>query len=39
MLLAKWVEVPIALSLGFILLVVLVATAASLLSTRGQSKV
>ena len=39
MLLAKWVEVPVALSLAFILLVVLVATAASLLSTRGQSKV
>ena len=37
MLLAKWVEVPIALSLGFILAVVLVATGASLLSTRRQS--
>jgi tellurite resistance protein TerC len=37
MLLAKWVEVPVALSLGFILLVVLVATAASLLSTRSPS--
>jgi tellurite resistance protein TerC len=36
MLLAKWVEVPVALSLGFILLVVLVATTASLLSTRRQ---
>jgi tellurite resistance protein TerC len=33
MLLAKWVEVPIALSLGFIVLVVLVATVASLRST------
>jgi tellurite resistance protein TerC len=32
MLLAEWVEVPIALSLGFIVLVVLIATAASLLS-------
>jgi tellurite resistance protein TerC len=37
MLLAKWVEVPVALSLGFILAVVLVATGASLLSTRRQS--
>jgi tellurite resistance protein TerC len=33
MLLAKWVEVPITLSLGFIVLVVLIATAASLRST------
>jgi tellurite resistance protein TerC len=33
MLLAEWVEVPVALSLGFIILVVLIATAASLLST------
>jgi tellurite resistance protein TerC len=39
MLLAKWVEVPVGLSLGFILLVVLAATAASLLSTRQESKV
>jgi tellurite resistance protein TerC len=37
MLLAKWVDVPVALSLAFILLVVVVATAASLLSTRGQN--
>jgi tellurite resistance protein TerC len=33
MLLAKWVEVPAALSLGFIVLVVLVATVASLRAT------
>jgi tellurite resistance protein TerC len=33
MLLAQWVEVPIALSLGFIVLVVLIATIASLRST------
>jgi tellurite resistance protein TerC len=33
MLLAKWVEVPIALSLGFIVMVVVIATAASLRST------
>lgn len=37
MLLAKWIEVPVALALGFILVVVLVATGASLLSTRHQS--
>jgi tellurite resistance protein TerC len=37
MLLAEWVEVPIALSLGFIVLVVLVATAASLLTTAPRT--
>ena len=35
MLLAKWVEVPVALSLGIIVVIVAVATAASLISTRG----
>jgi tellurite resistance protein TerC len=34
MLSAKWIEVPIAVSLGFIVLVVLAATMASLFSTR-----
>jgi tellurite resistance protein TerC len=34
MLFAKWVEVPVAVSLGVIVLIVLAATAASLLSTR-----
>jgi tellurite resistance protein TerC len=34
MLLAKWVEVPVALSLGIIVMIVLAATAASLLYTR-----
>jgi tellurite resistance protein TerC len=34
MLLAKWVEVPVALSLGIIVVMVLAATAASLISTR-----
>ena len=34
MLLAKWVEVPVALSLGIIVAIVLAATAASLISTR-----
>ena len=34
MLLAKWVEVPVALSLGIIVVIVLAATAASLISTR-----
>ena len=34
MLLTKWVEVPVALSLGIIVLIVLAATAASLISTR-----
>jgi tellurite resistance protein TerC len=35
MLTANWVHVPIAISLGFIVLVVLAATAASLLATRS----
>jgi tellurite resistance protein TerC len=35
MLLAKWVEVPVALSLGIIVVIVMIATAASLISTRG----
>jgi tellurite resistance protein TerC len=34
MLTAKWVEVPVALSLGIIVVIVLVATAASLIYTR-----
>jgi tellurite resistance protein TerC len=34
MLLAKWVEVPVALSLGIIVVIVLAATAASLMYTR-----
>jgi tellurite resistance protein TerC len=34
MLLAKWVEVPVALSLGIIVVIVLAATAASLIYTR-----
>jgi tellurite resistance protein TerC len=34
MLLAKWVEVPVALSLGIIVVIVLAATAASLVHTR-----
>jgi tellurite resistance protein TerC len=34
MLSTKWIEVPIAVSLGFIVLVVLAATMASLMSTR-----
>jgi tellurite resistance protein TerC len=34
MLLAKWVEVPVALSLGLIVAIVAVATAASLMFTR-----
>jgi tellurite resistance protein TerC len=34
MLSTKWIEVPIAVSLGFIVLVVLAATMASLFSTR-----
>jgi tellurite resistance protein TerC len=37
MLLAKWVEVPIALSLGFIVLVVVIATTASLRSTAPRT--
>ena len=37
MLLAKWVEVPIALSLGFIVMVVVIATAASLRSTAPRT--
>jgi tellurite resistance protein TerC len=37
MLLAEWVEVPIALSLGFIVMVVLIATAASLLTTAPRT--
>jgi tellurite resistance protein TerC len=37
MMLAKWVHVPIAISLGFIVLVVLVAAAASLHSTKAHS--
>jgi tellurite resistance protein TerC len=37
MLLAKWVEVPVTVSLGIIVLVVLLATGASLISTRGRS--
>jgi tellurite resistance protein TerC len=35
MLLAKWVEVPVALSLGIIVVIVVVATAASLIYTRN----
>jgi tellurite resistance protein TerC len=35
MLLAKWVEVPVALSLGIIVVIVAIATTASLISTRG----
>ena len=34
MLLAKWVEVPVALSLGIIVVIVAAATAASLINTR-----
>jgi tellurite resistance protein TerC len=34
MLLAKWVEVPVAISLGIIVVIVAAATAASLISTR-----
>jgi tellurite resistance protein TerC len=34
MLSAKWIDVPIAVSLGFIVVVVLAATMASLISTR-----
>jgi len=34
MLLAKWVEVPVAISLGIIVVIVLAATAASLIYTR-----
>ena len=34
MLLAKWIEVPVALSLGIIVVIVLAATAASLIYTR-----
>lgn len=37
MLLGKWVNVPVVLSLGFIVLVVLAATVASLLSTAPQT--
>src|SRR5580658_9396472 len=37
MMLAKWVHVPIGISLGFIVLVVLAAAAASLLSTQAHS--
>src|ERR1700683_5483237 len=37
MMLAKWVHVPVAVSLGFIVLVVLAAAAASLLSTTTHS--
>jgi tellurite resistance protein TerC len=37
MMLSKWVHVPISISLGFIVLVVLAAAAASLLSTKAQS--
>jgi tellurite resistance protein TerC len=37
MMLSKWVHVPIGISLGFIVLVVLAAAAASLLSTKAQS--
>ena len=40
MLLGKWVKVPVAVSLGFIVLVIVAATAASLLSTaRGAQEV
>jgi tellurite resistance protein TerC len=38
MMLAKWVHVPVAVSLGFIVLVVLAAAAASLLSTTTHSE-
>jgi len=34
MLLAKWVEVPVSISLGIIVVIVLAATAASLIYTR-----
>jgi tellurite resistance protein TerC len=37
MMLAKWVHVPVGVSLGFIVLVVLAAAAASLLSTTTHS--
>ncbi len=37
MMLAKWVHVPVGISLGFIVLVVLVVTVVSLLSTKTQS--
>jgi tellurite resistance protein TerC len=37
MMLAKWVHVPVAISLGFLVLVVLVAAAASLLSSKTHS--
>jgi tellurite resistance protein TerC len=40
MLLGKWVKVPVAVSLGFIILVIVAATAASLISTaRGAQEV
>ncbi len=37
MMLAKWVHVPVGVSLGFIVLVVIAAAAASLLSTKAHS--
>jgi tellurite resistance protein TerC len=38
MMLAKWVHVPVGISLGFIVLVVLTAAAASLLSTKTHNE-
>jgi hypothetical protein len=37
MLLAKWVHVPVGISLGIIVLVVVAATAASLISTAAHA--
>ena len=38
MLLGKWVKVPVAISLGFIILVIVAATAASLISTARRAQ-